>query len=147
MQPLAPVSLTAELMPQAFPLARAFAPDLDLESWLEFGTHRLAAGTGGIVGLRDERGYFRGLFGYQVRNDPLDGAVLQVDMAVTLDLVNRAEAAAALTGEIDGQSRKLGCTGVQICLRPEQRWLRRWFERHGYQIRAVTFAKPQTLSA
>ena len=57
-------------------------------------------------------------------------------------LFDFVETAAALTSEIDGLGRKLGCRGVQVRLRPDQRWLRRWFERHAYEIRAVTFAKP-----
>lgn len=142
MQALAPVPLTAAQIPQAFPLARIFAPNLDLDTWLAFAAQRATSDMGGIVALRDERGYFRGLYGYLARHDLLDGLVLEVDVAITIDLANRTEAAAAMTSEINGLSRKLGCGGVHVRLRPDQRWLRRWFERHGYEVCAVTLAKP-----
>jgi hypothetical protein len=142
MQALAPIPLTAEQMPQALPLVRVVAPQLDLETWVAFGAQRAATGAGGIVALRDGRGYFRGLYGYQIRHDLLDGAVLEIDLAITMDLAHRRDASAALTSEIGKLSRKLGCDGVHVRLRPDQRLLRRCFERQGYTLCAITLAAP-----
>jgi hypothetical protein len=140
---LTATSLGIEQLPQAFPLARALVSNLDLEAWLAFARRRSGdTDTGGIVGVCDERGYFHGLFGYEVRQDLAQGTTLAIDMAIAMELLDRGGAAAVLIGEIDGIAAKLGCRAVHVRLRPEQRGLRRGLERAGHQVQGIILGKP-----
>ena len=135
--PLAPADV-----PQAFPLARALMPQLDLTAWLEFARRRAGKPAArGIVAVRDDRGYFHGLFSYEVRHALGEGATLEVDVAIAMELLDRSGPAAVLLDEIDVLAARLGCAAVQVRLRPDQRRLRRWFEALGYAIQDVAMVR------
>ncbi len=140
---LCAVALRAEQAAQVFPLARALVPELDLPSWLAFARKRAGTSTSrGLIGMRDDDGYFHGLYGYEVRHDLSDGATLDVDLAIALELLDRAGAAALLLDEIDARARRLGCNAVHVHLKPHQRRLRRCFEGDGHSLQSVMLAKP-----
>ena len=136
------VPLTYDTARQVFPLAQSLVPSLDLSDWLAFAHREIAAvGTGGIVGLRDERGYFYGLFGYRVRHDILGGPALAIEFAAVMDLLDHAGPAAVLAREIEAIATRLGCADVHVHLRPEQRRLRRLLKGHGHNLRGFVLEK------
>ncbi len=140
---LCAVALSADEAAQAFPLARALVPELDLPSWLAFVRKRAGgSATRGLIGVRDDDGYFHGLYGYEVRYDLTDGATLDIDLAIAMELLDRAGAAAVLMDEIQERARRLDCNAVHVHLKPHQRRLRRWFEAEGHSLQSVTLAKP-----
>ncbi len=137
------VPLTRETARQIFPLAQSVMPDLGIEAWLTFARRQGGdPADGGILGIRDERGYFLGLFDYRVRRDLAGaGPTLEVALATAMDLVDRNGAAALLVKEIETLAAGLGCHATQIRLRPKQRRLRRSFERAGHELEAVVLTK------
>jgi hypothetical protein len=135
--------LRIEQAPQAFPLVRVLMPEVALGDWLAFAEVRCRAPeTSGIVGVRDAQGYFQALFVYEVRPDLAGGATLEVGMAIALGLVDPPSAVAMLVAEIDLLAARLGCAGVHVRLRPDQRRLRRWFEAAGHTLDGVVLGKP-----
>jgi hypothetical protein len=138
------VPLTHETAQQIFPLAQSVMPDLALEAWLAFAHQRIGAppSGGGIVGIRDARGYFHGLFDYRARRDLMDGTpTLDVGLATAIDLFDRFGAAFVLVRELEAIATKIGCIAIQVHLRPEQRRFRRWLEREGHGMDAIVMRK------
>jgi len=136
------VPVTLETASQVFPLARSLVPELELDGWLAFARRQIERPeTAGIVGVRDERGYFHGLFNYEVRHDVRTGPILDVGMAMAVNLLDRAGAGAVLVRAIDAMAVALGCAGTQIRLTAEQRQLRRWLEGEGHALRCVVLEK------
>jgi len=136
------VPLTRQTASQVFPLAQSLVPHLDLEGWLAFAHRAIAAaGSGGIIGLRDDLGYFHGFFGYFVRHDGLGGPVLAIEHAAAMDLLDRAGSAAVLAQEIESVAAQLGCADVHVHLRPAQRRLRRLLEAEGHTLRGIVLEK------
>ena len=136
----APLALADVL--QAFPLARALLPQLELETWRDFARRRLGRpATRGIVAVRDERGYFYALFSYEVRHALGDGATLEVGLAIAMEMIDRSGPAAVLLREIDTLAARLRCAAVHVHLRPDQRRLRRWLESSGHSVRSVVMVK------
>jgi hypothetical protein len=139
---LAAVPLSLKEVEQTYPLARALAPELDLETWLAFAQRRIVdSPNSGIVGVRDERGYFYGLLGYLVRHDLTAGTTLEVDMAIAMEVLDRAGTVAVLADEIESIAGRLDCSAIHIHLRPEQHRLRRLLEGGGHSIRSVVLGK------
>jgi hypothetical protein len=135
--PLAPADIA-----QAFPLARALMPQLGLTEWLDFARRRTGKPAArGIVAVRDDRGYFHGMFSYDVRHGLGEGAVLEVGLAIAMELFDRSGPAAVLLDEIDAVAARLACAAVQVRLRPDQRRLRRWFEAMGYAVQDVAMVR------
>ncbi|MBI3512464.1 MAG: hypothetical protein HY060_00060 [Proteobacteria bacterium] len=136
--PLAPDDLL-----QAFPLARALVPQLELTTWLDFARRQSGKPTShGIIAVRDDRGYFHGLFSYEIRHALGDGVTLEVGLAVAMELLDRAgPAAAVLLEEIDALAARLRCAAVQVHLRPDQRRLRRRFEGSGHGVCGVVLGR------
>src|SRR4051812_39106006 len=96
----AAVRLSPDNAAQAFPLAQIVFPRIELETWIGFVRRRAGApDRSGIVALRDERGYFCALFDYEIRDSLLAGPVLEIGLAIALDLLDRLGVAAALTRE------------------------------------------------
>jgi len=136
------VPVTLETAGQVYPLVRSLVPELELDSWLSFARRHIEGPeTAGIVGVRDERGYFHGLFGYQVRHDVLTGPTLDVGLAMAVNLLDRTGAGAVLVRSIEALAVTLGCAATQIRLSVEQRQLRRWLEGEGHALRCVVLAK------
>jgi hypothetical protein len=139
---LRPVPLTPDKVAQVLPLARSLLPALELDAWSSFARRRIGGmPDSGIIGLQDRRGYFHGLLGYEVRNDLLGGRILAVDWATSMELFGNADAVALLARELDAMATRLGCAGIEIRLKPEQRRLRRWLEREGHTLQSVVIEK------
>ncbi len=139
---LEPVRLNEEQIVQVFPLVRSVVPDLDLEAWQSFARRYTGdISAGGIIGIRDERGYFHGVFGCRVRPGLSGGSTLEVSWATALELLDRAGPAPMLIEAIEATAARLDCAEIQVHLKPEQRRLRRWFEGVGHSVQAVVLGR------
>jgi hypothetical protein len=136
------VPLDEEQLVQVFPLVRSVAPDLELAAWQGFARRYIGeSSAGGIVGIRDERGYFHGLFGYRVRAGLSGGKTLEVDWATAMELLDRTGPAPMLIEAIEAIAARLDCAELLIHLKPGQRRLRRWFEGVGHSVQAVVLGR------
>lgn len=139
---LVAVPLTAEQAVQIFPLARALAPELDLDAWRRFARRRSnEPDVRGIIGIRDTLGYFHALFDYEIRQDVTARPTLEIGLAVALDLLDGASSTTILMNEIDALAARLGCHAVHVRLRPNQRRLRRSLERDGHSLQSIVLGK------
>ena len=139
---LEPVALNEDQIVQVFPLVRSVVPDLELEAWRAFARRYTgAASAGGIIGIRDERGYFHVVFGCRVRPGLSGGSTLEVTWATAMELLDRTGPAPILIEAIEATAARLDCAEIQVHLKPEQRRPRRWFEGVGHSVQAVILGR------
>lgn len=126
--------LASRQIDQAYPVVRAFAPDVGVERWRAFANAMLAdsarrragrrGGTGeedtvalaGIMTVQSKRGYIHGLFSYGVDEHLRHGRILQVENFVVLDLFDPAAAAAVLLRAMDQLARGFSCGAIHTNL-------------------------------
>lgn len=117
-------SLTLAQLSQAFPLARAAAPELTLDVWLAYVRTLGGAaheGSGGVVGALGEDGYIYGLFCYERRcESSVPDRILAVEQLVVLDIVDPAGTLNALLGAIDRIAARANCRRIHLALPARQ---------------------------
>lgn len=122
--------LTGEDVMRAYPLARLAAGHLTLPAWLRFAEalgaeppgakkpRKAAAGSEGLLGVEDSRGYLYALCSFAVEPDLRTGRRLCVDNLVALDLIDGDIPARALVGALDRLARDLDCPAYVVHLPP-----------------------------
>ncbi|TAK47672.1 MAG: hypothetical protein EPO23_11680 [Xanthobacteraceae bacterium] len=93
----------------AYPLVRLFDPAISLDSWLAFARRwsRQSAERGGLMAIRDRRGYLHALFTYRIEHNLRFGKFLRVS-----DVIMGQLPGASLNRSIlDTATRLAGRTG------------------------------------
>jgi hypothetical protein len=138
------IELSGERLSVAFPLVSAALPDVALANWRAF-VAPFAAGAGpagGVLGTVGEGGYLCGLLVYRLDRDLRHGAVLEIDLFIAVDLVDRAAAIRGLIGASEAKASELGCRLVRIRLGADHLGIAADLGRSGYQPDAQLLAKP-----
>lgn len=142
-----------EEMEQAYPLIQSIAPDLSLESWLEFACDigdmpPTGFGPCGIVAAQSGRGYIHGLYTYMVEPDLRHGRILNVDNFVAFDLANRWNVVRKLLAAMDEQADRYGCKAIHVRLpdrltqdKAAKQTLLAKFHDHGHDVRSLGLCK------
>ena len=99
-------------LPDAYPLVRAFAPEVNYERWLQYA--RTTQADGGILGLFGEDGNLFGLLTYRHAETLQHGGVVLVDNFVTFELSRSAPGRRALCEAAEALARERGCTAVEL---------------------------------
>ncbi len=111
-------SLSAEQIPQAFPVIKAVNPEITLESWSNYAALFVAQPStlepSGIVTVQCPNGYIHGLTCCRARQDLRLGRVLAVENFVSLDLAGGRRAAGVLLHATEDKARDWNC--VCVCL-------------------------------
>jgi hypothetical protein len=139
-EPLTPGQIRA-----AYPLVRHAATGIDLKTWLRYA-RPLAAATAGsrrgaITVRRVDSKHPCGIFCYARESDLVHGNVLRAEHFVALDIVNPAEAMAALLGGLDYLSTKLGIRTVRAVVGPGEKNLAAFMLQAGLSTDATIFTK------
>lgn len=112
--------LTADQIPQAYPLIRQVAPTLDLRRWTRFARRAADpkhAPQGGILVVRrPPQPYPCGLVCYRKDQDLEHKSVLTAEYFVAMDLLDSASALEALVTELEAAARRLDCHAVRSIL-------------------------------
>ncbi|MDJ1158034.1 hypothetical protein QNA08_07280 [Chelatococcus sp. SYSU_G07232] len=100
---------------QAYALVRLAYPQVALRDWLAFARRaaRQSPRRGGLVALRDARGYVHALFSYQVAVDLEGGPVLTLANLIVGRLPGPLLDDAVQTAA-DGLARSLGCRSIVV---------------------------------
>lgn len=142
-------TLTAENVPQAFPLIQTSFPEITLEDWQRFAETVLNPETrpkGGFLTVHCEQGYMAGLCNYRVEPDLLHGQTLAVDLFVAYDLFDRETIATALVEALESVARSLHCRALHTQLTERGRnglknGLIDMLTRHGHEVETIRFCK------
>src|SRR4051794_22018210 len=116
-------ALSADQVPQAFPLIRATWPSADLIAWQSFvaffNDHKFA-GDAGVLAIRDPADAICGVLAYRLDRDLRFGRMLAVQLFTAIDLINSARTVRALLDAAEARAVELGCMGIQIRLYGDQ---------------------------
>jgi hypothetical protein len=96
----------------AFPLVRAIAPEVTLESWLDYVRRRSMQG--GLLGVFGADGELSGLLSYRLGQRLRHGTVLALEDFVTFELSQAAPGRRALLAAAEELARSLGCRGLEL---------------------------------
>lgn len=96
----------------AFPLVRAIAPEVTMETWLDYVRRRSMQG--GLLGLFGADGELSGLLSYRLGQRLRHGTVLALEDFVTFELSKAAPGRRALLAAAEELGRQLGCTGMEL---------------------------------
>jgi hypothetical protein len=154
--PMNNIFQTAFLSPkqarEAYPLVRLFHPALSLEKWLAFARRwrRMLRHRGGLVAMKDMRGYVHAVFSYRVDSNLRNEPVLRVSDLVVGRLPGRL-IDRALVESVERLAREIGCTSILFEL-PQSREgnvdpsNRSALAKAGYEPCAISFLRRQTAS-
>ncbi len=132
--------LPASRILQAYPLIREAAPEVTLDQWRRYAralARRRPKPGGGIVALRCENGYIRGLFSYRIVPDLVRGRTLVVDCLVASTLFSPAEVVDTLLAEIERIARRHRCAEMRADFPLDASWIEERLALCGFDRRGV----------
>ena len=137
---------------EAYPLVRLFHPVLSFEKWLAFARRwrRMLRHRGGLVAMKDMRGYVHAVFSYRVDTNLRNGPVLRVSDLMVGRLPGRL-IDRALVESVERLAREIDCTSILFEL-PQSREgnvdpsNRSALAKAGYEPCAISFLRRQTVS-
>ncbi len=127
-------------------LARAYVVMKELRTNLELDDFtryvKLAAAADGyrLVG-RESGGRLVAVMGFRILHDLVHGSHLYVDDLVTLKSVRSQGHGSELLQFAEGEARRLGLSGLRLCTGNDNEAGRRFYEREGWDARAVVYKK------
>ena len=100
---------------QAYPLVRVHGPAVTLNHWLAFACHwtRMPERRGGLVAIKDVRGYLHALFSYRIETDLCRGRLMRVSDLIVGHLAGKAIHMATMKA-IERLADETGCSSVVI---------------------------------
>ena len=137
--------LRASLLLQAYPLVREAAPEVTLDQWRCYARALIRPQRGrqsGIITLRCENNYLRGLFSYRVVPDLLLGRTLAIDCLVVSTLFSPGEVADALLAEVERLARRHRCAAVRAEFQTHAEEIEEVLVRRGFDPRGSCRLKP-----
>lgn len=132
--------LPASRILQAYPLVREAAPEVTLDQWRQYARALIRPRPrqgGGIVALRCENGYIRGLFSYRIEPDLVAGRTLVVDCLVASSLFSPSEVVDALLAEVERIARRHRCAVVRADFPHGAPWIEERLAAHGFDRRGA----------
>jgi len=129
------VPLRASLLLQAYPLVREAAPEVTLDQWRRYARALIRPPRGrqsGIVALRCENDYLRGLFSYRVVPDLVSGRTLVVDCLAVSTLFSPGEIADALLAEAERIARRHRCATLRAAFPTRAEEIEEVLARRGF---------------
>lgn len=133
------VMLTADDIDQAFALVHALRPGVTLDRWRSFAMRLLnkrASSEYGMMGIRDEGGYFGSLLVFRVEDTLDHRRVLTVLPIAALDFVNARAVMQAMLDAAEAAARRLGCAVIHTRVGREQVLLAEFLRGVGHQSEA-----------
>jgi hypothetical protein len=133
--------LTADRIPQAYPVAREIAGMLTPEAWSDYaqavvGTPSETTWPRGIV-VADLDGYIRGMFTYQVQPDLKPQRILELRNFAALQVIRRKTLADALMDAADELAQRHDCGVVHAHIPAGSAWALSYFEDHGHEVETL----------
>lgn len=93
-----------------------------------------------IVGVESE-GKVLAVMGYRILHDYVHGKHLYIDDLVSTESHRSKGLGAMLLTHAEGQAKEFGCKGLRLCTGIENELGKKFYERHGWNLRAVAYKK------
>ncbi len=126
-----------------FPVMQELRKDLSFEDFLNIYEKAHVADGYEIVALENEHGVLA-VMGYRVLYDYVHGKHLYIDDLVSTESQRSKGLGAKLLNYADEMAKELGCKGLRLCTGIENEQGKLFYQKHGWNLRAVAFKKKIT---
>lgn len=134
-----PLDISEDLK-RAFTVVKELRTQLDEDDFGRLVKLAVAADGYRLI-AREERGQILAVMGYRILHDLVHGSHLSVDDLVTTKDARSQGHGAELLRFAEGEARRLGLTGLRLSTGIENERAKKFFEREGWDLRAVTYKK------
>lgn len=114
--------------------------DLSFSDYLNIYENANAADGYEIVALENDNKVLA-VMGYRVLYDFVHGKHLYIDDLVSTESFRSKGLGARLLNHAEDLAKNLGCNGLRLCTGIENEMGKKFYERHGWKLRAVAFKK------
>lgn len=125
---------------RVFPIVKELRPHLDLDEFRRLVTLAHAADGYRLV-VREVRGRPVAVMGYRILHDLVHGSHLYIDDLVTTKDERSGGHGAQLLRFAEAEARRLGLAGLRLCTGTDNVQARRFYEREGWEGRAIAYKK------
>lgn len=123
-----------------YPVMKELRQDLSFSDYLQTYENAYAADGYEIVALEDDSQVLA-VMGYRILHDYVHGKHLYIDDLVSIESQRSKGLGAELLTHAEETAKKLGCKGLRLCTGIENEMGKKFYERHGWVLRAVAYKK------
>lgn len=125
---------------RCYPVMKELRKDLSLEDYMEICKTAHEADNYQIIAIEGDNRVLA-VMGYRILHDFVHGKHLYVDDLVSTESHRSQGLGAKLLSYAEQVAKELGCKGLRLCTGIENEQGKRFYERHGWNLRAVAFKK------
>ena len=134
------IDLPDDLDEDVFAVIKELRPHLDIKEFKQIVALAHAADGYRIV-VAEEKGDVQAVMGYRILHDLVHGSHLYIDDLVTAQAHRNKGLGAQLLKHAEAEARRLGFTRLRLCTGIDNEGGRRFYEREGWEARALAFKK------
>lgn len=123
-----------------YPVMKELRKDLSFSDYLSIYENAHASDNYEIVAIEDKKQVLA-VMGYRILHDYVHGKHLYIDDLVSTESQRSKGLGAKLLHYAEELARELGCKGLRLCTGIENELGKKFYERHGWNLRAVAYKK------
>jgi len=123
-----------------YPVMKELRKDLSYQDFQNLYEKAHEADGYEVVGF-ESQGKVVAVMGYRVLHDLVHGKHLYVDDLVSTESQRSKGFGAKLLAHAEGLAKELSCKGLRLCTGIENEKGKKFYERHGWSLRAVAYKK------
>jgi GNAT superfamily N-acetyltransferase len=125
---------------RCYPVMKELRTALSYDDFIEIYFSAHEADKYEIVGVESE-GKVLAVMGYRILHDYVHGRHLYIDDLVSTESHRSKGLGAMLLTHAEGRAKEFGCKGLRLCTGIENELGKKFYERHGWNLRAVAYKK------
>lgn len=123
-----------------YPVMKELRKDLSYPDYLNIYENAKATDGYEIVAIESDKKVLA-VMGYRVLHDFVHGKHLYIDDLVSTESHRSKGLGAKLLSYAEDLAREFGCKGLRLCTGIENEMGKKFYERHGWNLRAVAYKK------
>jgi GNAT superfamily N-acetyltransferase len=127
-------------LPRAYEVVRELRPKLSEDEFSRLVKLAKVADGYRLI-AREIKGQLVAVMGYRILHDLVHGSHLYVDDLVTKEAARSQGHGAELLRYAEAEARRLGLSGLRLSTGVENEKARQFYEREGWELRAVSYKK------
>lgn len=131
---------TQSELEQAYPVMKELRPHITLQNFLDI-YHQSHKTTGYEIAALKVDGQIQAIMGYRILFDYVHGKHCYIDDLVSSEQYRSKGFGAELLKYAEQFSKEQGCTGLRLCTGIENERGKKFYEKNGWNLRAIVYKK------